>query len=346
MRTFLRGCYASWVLKIKNHKTMKKVAIVCGGYDEERVLSFYSADHAEQALANGFKTYRMVLSNDAFSFHYETPNGSYPVDRSDFTFSDADGNRIRPDVILMLIHGEPGSSGALLGYFELLKIPFSCNKSLTASLLFNKRFTNLMAGALGVKVPKSLWIQQGDAIPTVEMLETIGYPAIVKPVNGGLSLGVSRILHYGELQPALALAFKEDHQVLIESFITGREIAVGVLRTSEGIQTLPCCEVRSVSGFLSHQDKSSPNRITKTIPALLSVSERQAVETIATKMYQQLECKGIIRVDFIVTENGVPVLLEINSVPGMAASSIIPETIKVLGWTMEYFFTQLIEMAS
>jgi D-alanine-D-alanine ligase len=324
---------------------MKKVAIVCGGYDDERFLSFLSADNAEQHLAKKFKTYRIVLAETDFSFSYETPNGSYPVDRTNFTFSDENGIRIRPDVALMLIHGEPGSSGALLAYFELLKIPFTCNKSLTASLLFNKRFTNLIANSLGVPVPKSLWMQRGDAVPTLEMLETLGFPAIVKPVNGGFSLGVSRIFNYGELQHALEVAFKEDHQVLIESFISGREIAIGVMRTQDGIRTLPCCEVRSKSGFLSYEDKTTPNRVTKTIPALLAASEQIALETIAKKLYQQFECKGVIRVDFILSENGNPVLLEINSVPGMAALSIIPDAVNVLGWTMERFFTQLIEMA-
>jgi D-alanine-D-alanine ligase len=322
---------------------MKKVAILCGGFDGERSLSLLSANIAEQNLVNKFKTYRIVLADDTFAFVHQTATGNFPVNRTDFTFPDQHGNIIRPDVILMLIHGEPGSSGTLLAYFELLKIPFTCCNALTAGLFFNKRLTNLLAGALGISVPKSLWMEQGDPLPTVEQMESIGFPAIVKPVNGGFSLGVNRIMNHAELPAAVAAAFKEDHQILIESFITGREIAVGVMRTEDGIVTLPCCEVSSKNGFLTHEDKITAS-FKKTF-ARLSITEQTSLETITKKIYHYFNCRGVVRVDFIWANDGNLFLLEVNSVPGMAPLSIVPDAVAVLGWTMEYFFTQLIERA-
>jgi D-alanine-D-alanine ligase len=175
-------------------------------------------------------------------------------------------------------------------------------------------------------------------------MQVIGFPAIVKPVNGGFSLGVSCVTNFAELPAAIEMALKEDTQFLVESFITGREIAIGVMRTANGIIALPACEVRSKNGFISHQDKISAS-FEKIVPAALTIDEQQKLNDIAKKIYQLFECKGVIRVDFILKNDGRAFLLEINTVPGMASLSIIPAAVKTLGWTLEYFFTQLIENA-
>jgi D-alanine-D-alanine ligase len=321
------------------------IAFVTGGYSGESVISYKSAVTIQNNLdLNRYTVYRIDITPEAW-FHPHNDK-KIPVDKNDFSLT-IDGKKITFDAILIGIHGTPGEDGKLQGYFDVLGLPYtSCNAAVSA-LTFNKRFTVAVAAFNGIHVARSVLLIKSRIENPDEVTRHLQFPVFVKPNNGGSSIGMSKVNNPSEeLGAAIEKAFREDDQVLVEEFIAGREFTIGVFRSKGEIITLPFTEVKSKREFFDFEAKYTAGLNEETTPAQVDESIAEKVRAAAKKIYQVFNCRGIIRIDFIYNEAvGEPFMLEINTVPGQSEASIVPQQLRVLGWSLSDFYSALIEEA-
>ncbi|MBX3253533.1 MAG: D-alanine--D-alanine ligase [Chitinophagaceae bacterium] len=321
------------------------IAFVTGGYSGEAVISYKSAVTIENNIdKDRYNVYTIDIRKDGW--FYRAGNKAIPVDRNDFSVT-VDGKHIRFDGILIGIHGTPGEDGKLQGYFDMLGLPYSSCDAATSALTFNKRYTVSVAAVSGIPVAKSVLLIKNQFESAEEIVKELKFPVFVKPNNGGSSIGMSRVNHPSEeLGSAIAKAFREDDQVLVEEFIKGREFTIGVFKKEGKIITLPITEVISKNDFFDYEAKYTAGRSTEVTPAQVEEAIAEQIRQNAAKVYKVFNCSGIVRMDFIFNEeNKTPYLLEINTVPGQSEASIVPQQVKAMGWTLKAFYSALIEEA-
>lgn len=320
----------------------KKIALVTGGYSGEATISYLSAKTVYDNLdKEKFDVYRIDINPNGWT--YENEEGAKSVvDRNDFSIIDS-GKKINFDAVALCIHGTPGEDGKLQGYFDMLHLPYTTCDAATSALTFNKRFTVAVAAFAGVKVAKSLHLFKHSPLAPDAILQQLQLPVFVKPNNGGSSIGMSKVTEAHDLQDALDKAFKEDDQVLVEEFIEGREFTIGVFKTKGEIITLPMTEVKALNKFFDYEAKYH-GKSEEVTPALVAESIAEKVRNTAKKIYAILNCRGVIRIDFIYNEAaGEPYMLEVNTVPGQSEASIVPQQVRAMGWTLKDFYTALLE---
>jgi D-alanine-D-alanine ligase len=321
------------------------IAFVTGGYSGEAEISYKSALTISANIdREKYTAYTIDIRKDGWWY---TPEDGSPqlVDKNDFSIHVGD-EVVYFDAVLIGIHGTPGEDGKLQGYFDMLGLPYTSCDSATSALTFNKRFTTAVAAAGGVHVAKSVMLV-ADLFDNPETLvEQLRFPVFVKPNNGGSSIGMSKVLSPSEeLGTAIEKAFREDNQVLVEEFIAGREITVGVLRTEGEILTLPLTEIKSQNEFFDFEAKYL-GKSEEVTPAEVPDTMAEKVRATAKKVYSLLNCRGIVRMDFIFNEEvGEPFFLEVNTVPGQSEASIVPQQVKAYGWTLKEFYSRLIDEA-
>ena len=320
----------------------KKIALVTGGYSGEAVISYKSAEAIYNNIdKNKWDCY--VIDIHPSGWFYKTENGEkINVDKNDFSIS-INNTKINFDAVLVGLHGTPGEDGKLQGYFDCLNIPYTSCDAATSALTFNKRYTVAVASFAGLHVAKSLHLFKDDGTTAEQVLAQVTLPVFVKPNNGGSSLGMSKVNSASELPAAITKAFKEDEQVLVEEFIKGREFTIGVFKSKGNIIGLPITEIISKNEFFDFEAKyeGASDEIT---PAQVEETVADKVRDDAKKAYTIFNCKGIVRIDFIYDEkSGQPFLLEINTVPGQSAASLVPQQVKAMGWSLMEFYTALIE---
>jgi D-alanine-D-alanine ligase len=320
------------------------IAFVTGGYSSEAVISYKSAITIEKHLdATKFDVYRIDITPDAW-FHPTATGEKIPVKRDDFTI-EIDGNKIRFDAVFIGIHGTPGEDGKLQGYFDLLNLPYTSCDATSSAITFNKRYTTAVAGASGFHVAKSIHLFKSNY-----KKEDIGnwdlkFPVFVKPNNGGSSIGMSRVNVREELEAGIEKAFKEDDQVLIEEFIAGREFTIGVFKSKGAVITLPFTEIITENEFFDFEAKYQ-GKSKEVTPAECSQDTADKVRKAAAGIYSVFNCRGVVRMDFIFNDaDKTPYLLEINTVPGQSAASIVPQQVAAMGVSLTDFYTMLIEEA-
>jgi D-alanine-D-alanine ligase len=320
----------------------KKIALITGGYSGEAVISYKSAASIEKNLdTEKWETYKIDITPTGWN--YLAPDGEkFPVDKNDFSITVA-GNKINFDAVLVGLHGTPGEDGKLQGYFDTINIPYTTCDTATSALTFNKRYTVAVAAFAGMYVAKSVHLFKHIPVTADAVLATLKLPVFVKPNNGGSSIGMSKVKEAGELQAALDKAFKEDDQVLIEEFIKGRELTIGVFKWKGEVIALPVTEIIAKNEFFDYEAKyeGASEEIT---PAQVDESIAEKIRTEAKKAYAVFNCNGLVRIDFIYEEaSGNPYMLEINSVPGQSEASIVPQQVVAMGWTLKQFYTALLE---
>lgn len=320
----------------------KNIAFVTGGYSGEAVISYKSAITIENNLdTDKYNIYKIDIT--PAGWWYEAPDGQKTVvDRTDFSINLS--NHIRFDAVFIGIHGTPGEDGKLQGYFDLLKIPYTSCDAATSALTFNKRYTVAVAAFAGINVAKSLHLFNHTAVQASDITSKLQLPVFVKPNNGGSSIGMSKVVKAEDLAAALQKAFKEDDQVLVEEFISGREFTIGVFKSKGEIVTLPFTEVKTHKEFFDFEAKYTPGMSEETTPAEVDEAIAEKVRETAKRVYAVFNCRGIVRMDFIYNEEkGEPYLLEINTVPGQSEASIVPQQVKANGWTLKDFYSKLID---
>lgn len=321
----------------------KNIALVTGGFSGEAVISYKSAVTIDKNLdREKFDVYKIDVRPDGW--FYECGDASKAeIDKNDFTLL-LDGKKIKFDAVFIGMHGTPGEDGKLQGYFDTLNIPYTSCNAATSALTFNKRFTVAVAAFSGIPVAKSELLIKNDFQNPDYIAAKLQFPVFVKPNNGGSSIGMSKVNQPSdEFGIAVEKAFKEDDQVLVEEFIEGREFTVGVFKTKGNIIVLPITEVISKRDFFDYEAKYE-GASTEITPAEIDDVIADKVRDAARKIYQVFNCRGIVRIDFIYDESTKqPFMLEINTVPGQSEASIVPQQVRVMGWSLKEFYTKLVE---
>ena len=322
----------------------KNIALLLGGNSAEAVISIQSANQVLQHLDDAlYEVYPIMVKGTSWT--YTQNDVTIEVDKNDFSLT-VDGCHIRFDCAVPMIHGTPGEDGRLQAYFELVQIPYTTCGVLASSLTFNKHACKTYLNSLGILFPKGKLIRKGEMINVPELTSILGLPCFVKPNNGGSSYGVSKIKSIDELSPALEAAFAEDlEEVLVEEYIEGTEITCGLVKTGDEIVVFPITEIVSKKEFFDVEAKYQAGFSDEITPARISDSLHTDCETLSKDIYKYLNCRGIVRIDYIVRDDRI-YFLEVNTIPGMSPASIIPQQINVMGkLTIKELYTNLINEA-
>jgi D-alanine-D-alanine ligase len=323
----------------------KNIALVTGGYSKEAEISYKSVITVYNNIdKDKYNVYTIDINTKGWWYKNEQAE-IIEIDKNNFTLN-INQQQIKFDAVLMCLHGTPGEDGKLQGYFDMLNIPYTSCDAATSALTFNKRFTVAVAAFGGINVAKSLMLIKqnfNEQKDINEIISTLTFPLFIKPNNGGSSIGMSKVVKADQLATAIHKAFQEDNQVLIEEFIKGREFTIGVFKTKGEIITLPITEIISKNEFFDFEAKylGKSDEIT---PANVDEAIAEQVRLAAKKIYQILNCSGIVRIDFIYNQqNNQPYMLEVNTVPGQSEASIIPQQVKAMNWHLQEFYSALIE---
>ena len=325
----------------------RNIAIVCGGDSSEHDVSMNSA----QGLYSFFDKERYnvyIVDVEGSNWHVNFEDGTTaPIDRNDFSFV-KDGKAVVFDYAYITIHGTPGENGLMQGYFELVKVPYSTSGVLVEAMTFDKYVLNNYLKGYGVNVANSLLLRRGEEnkYSDEEIERLIGMPCFVKPAADGSSFGVSKVKNTDQLAPALRVAFMESNEVMIESFLDGTEISIGCYKTKEKSVVFPATEVVTINEFFDYNAKYN-GEVKEITPARLSPDTAARVAEETSRIYDILRCNGIIRVDYIITkdENGNDKInmLEVNTTPGMTATSFIPQQVRAAGLDIKDVLTDIVE---
>lgn len=322
---------------------MKKIiAIIAGGDSSEHDVSLRSAQGIYSFIdKERYNVYVIEITGTVWEARLNDGTRA-TVDRNDFSFMEA-GNKIKPDYCYITIHGTPGENGLLQGYLDLMKIPYSTSGVLVEALTFNKFTLNQYLKSWGISVAESIMIRKGQTISNEEVISRVGLPCFIKPNAGGSSFGTTKVKTADQIQPAIEAAMAEiGGEVIIEAFIKGTEISCGHYKTREREVALPITEVVPANEFFDYNAKYN-GEVQEITPARLSDEVTDRVHRLNAAIYQILGCNGIIRVDYIITEGDKINMLEINTTPGMTATSFIPQQVRAAGMDMKDVLTEIIE---
>lgn len=320
----------------------KNIAIVMGGYSSEVHISIKSGNVVcENISKEQYNTFRVHILKEKWVALDEVGN-EYPINKHNFSFN-MNGATITFDAVFNAIHGTPGEDGKLLAYFELIGLKHSSAPFYQMALTFNKRDSLSVVKNAGINTAKSVYLNQGDAIHPEEIISAVGLPCFVKPNNAGSSFGISKVKSLEELIPAIEKAYAEDTEILIESFLDGTEVSVGVIEYQGAVTVLPMTEIVTENDFFDYEAKylGQSEEIT---PARISEELRKKVAKVAKKAYRVLNMKGISRSEYIIV-NGEPYFLEMNTVPGFTNESLVPQQALAAGITLPQLFHNSIETA-
>ena len=329
----------------------KTIAMVAGGDSSEHDVSLRSAEGIHSFLdKERYEVYIIEIKGMTWEAHLKDGSRSN-VDLNDFSFMEG-GKRIRPDFSYITIHGTPGENGILQGYFDLIHLPYSTSDVLVEAMTFNKFTLNQYLKGFGVSVSESLIVRKGfeHLVTDDEIIEKIGLPCFVKPNAGGSSFGVTKVKSADQIHEAILKAMRESDEVMVEAFMEGTEISQGCYKTQEKEVVLPATEVVSDNEFFDYNAKYN-GQVREITPARLKEETAERVSLITSMIYDILGCNGIIRVDYIIThttdENGKERerinMLEVNTTPGMTATSFIPQQVRAAGMDMKDVLTDIIE---
>ena len=326
---------------MKNLK--RNIAIVCGGDSSEHDVSLRSA----QGLYSFFDKERYnvyIVDIKGQDWHVELPGGlTARIDRNDFSFVE-DGKAKLFDYAYITIHGTPGENGILQGYFDLIGLPYSTSGVLVEAMTFDKFVLNQYLRGYGVSVADSLLIRRGyeQLVSDDEIEQRIGMPCFVKPATDGSSFGVSKVKKKDMLAPAIRKAMLESPEIMVEQYLEGTEVTMGIYKTREKSVPLPITEVVTSNEFFDYDAKYN-GQVQEITPARISEDVARRVREITSHIYDILHCNGIIRVDYIISKEGKINMLEVNTTPGMTATSFIPQQVRAAGLDMKDVLTDIVE---
>jgi D-alanine-D-alanine ligase len=320
---------------------MKTIALLAGGNSGEYGISLKTAANIQNQLdATQFEVYLIIVKENNWAFT-DAIGASFYINKDDFSLI-VNGKHIVFDVAFIAIHGDPGENGKLQAYFEMLKIPYTGCDSFCSALTFNKYFCNIAVEKCGVPISPSLHFYKNDAIIYDEIIHYCGLPCFVKPCNSGSSVGVTKAHTHEELVTAIASAFAEDDQVMVERFVPGRELTCGVATWQGKVKALAVTEIKSKKEYYDFEAKYTPGFLEMVTPAEIEQSVEEKVKKYSETIYQKLGCKGVVRIDFILSLLNEPVFLEINTIPGQTAMSIIPKQLAYNNISQQEFYANLI----
>lgn len=319
---------------------MKRIiAIVAGGDTSEYGVSLRSAEGIYSFIdKEKYELYVVLMKGPKWVVLID--GEELKVDRNDFSFI-KDGKRVKFDFAYITIHGTPGEDGHLQGYFDMLRIPYSCCGVLAAALTYHKFNCNQFLNKFGIKVPDSILLRKGNSIENSVVVERIGLPCFIKPALGGSSFGVTKVKKEEDILPAIEKAFGEADEIMIEEFVDGTEVTCGCYKTREKSVVFPITEVVTHNEYFDYDAKYN-GEVDEITPARISEELTQKIQTLTSVVYDILGASGIIRIDYIISDKGIH-LLEVNTTPGMTATSFIPQQVRAAGLDIKDVMTDIIE---
>ncbi len=319
----------------------KNVFIVAGGYSSEIVVSLKSAEGIYSFIdQQKYNLYIALLNREKWVVRLADGEES-PIDRNDFSFMD-NGVKKSCDFAYITIHGTPGENGLLQGYFDLLGIPYSCCGVLASALTFNKFVCNSYLKTFGIKVADAIRLLRGEVISGREVVNRLGLPVFVKPNDGGSSFGVSRVNEESRMEEAINKAFTEGDEVIIERFISGTEVTCGCYKIKGKTVLLPLTEVVTENEFFDFDAKYN-GQSEEITPARIPDDIAVSIQQTTSRVYDLIGAKGIIRIDYIIHPDEGPVMLEVNTNPGMTPASFLPQQVRAAGLDIKEVMTEVIE---
>ncbi len=311
---------------------MKKVAVIEGGYSKEKAISIKSAQTVFDNLdRTKFAPTRVLIDENEWTAYDD--EGRYSIDKNDFSFVKK-GTKLNFEYAFIVIHGTPGEDGKLQGYLDMVGIPYNTSPASIMALTFQKFHCNQFLKSFGINVPEAVLIKPSDKINEEEILNKVRLPCFVKPTDGGSSFGVTKVKTENDLLPAIKEAFKNGTEVVVEESIEGREITCGVYRTKGGVKAPPITEIISENEYFDYDAKYN-GKSEEVTPADLNNKATIEIQSFTKEIYGILGMRGIVRMDYIISKDNKPCLIEINSVPGMSKQSIIPQMINVQNLKLE-----------
>ena len=319
----------------------RNIAIVAGGDSSEIVISLKSAEGIFSFLdKDKYNVYIAIIKRDEWAV--KLPGGEHtPIDKNDFSFRE-NGEVRHFDFAYITIHGTPGEDGRLQGYFDMIGMPYSSCGMFVSALTFNKFACNHYLKGFGVDIACSIHLFKGQTVTDEEVVSRLGLPVFVKPNDGGSSFGVTKVKTREQIQPAILKAFSEAQEVLVEAFMDGTEITCGCYKTKQKSVVFPITEVVTDNEFFDYDAKYN-GQVDEITPARISDELTRRVQTLTSAIYDILGCSGIIRVDYIITAGDKINLLEVNTTPGMTATSFIPQQVRAAGLDIKDVMTDIIE---
>ncbi len=320
----------------------KIVGIAMGGYSSEREISLESGQTVIQNIPTSrWDCYKLIVDRDQWKV-IDLQEKQYPFNEEEFSFKIGDLT-IHFDLVFNAIHGSPGEDGLLSKKLARLKIPHTSCESDSAALTFDKRGCLEAIKKWDIPVARSFCFDEGDPLELDEIIDTVGLPCFVKPNRSGSSYGVVKVKEKGQLKDAIATALSEDSQLIIEAALEGMEISVGAYALDGRVIVLPITEIISENDFFDYDAKYN-GKSQEITPARLDEKTVTAVNKLVKKLYLNLKIKGVCRSEFIIVD-GTPHLLEVNTIPGLTAASLIPQQLKVAGIQLSDFFESLLTEA-
>lgn len=320
---------------------MTKVALLAGGNSGEYDISIKTGRNIQEMLDKTvFETYFIIVQG--VNWYYTLEDGTkININKDDFSLT-LGQNKIYFDVVFNAIHGDPGENGKLQSFFEMMDIPYTGCDSFCSALTFNKYFCNIAVAKFGVPVAHSIHFYKNEEIDLNSVISQCGLPCFVKPCNSGSSVGVNKAHNLEELKKAIQVAFSVDQQIMIEQFIPGRELTCGVALWKGEIKALAVSEILSKKEFYDFEAKYTPGFLEVVTPAEISSDLEQMIKTYSEIIYKRFGCKGVVRIDFILTPENNPMFLEINTIPGQTAVSLVPRQLKYNQIDLQEFYGALV----
>lgn len=322
----------------------KNIALLAGGYSGEYVISIKTAATIKSNLdTDKYNVYTIVVTKEGW-WYTDEAGSNIPVDKNDFTLP-LSGGKVSFDLAFIAIHGTPGEDGRMQGYLDMIGMPYTSCNAIVSALTFNKSYCNKVVKDFNVvNIANSVHLIKGEPYSVGSILEQIQLPMFVKPNESGSSLGVTKVKTVEALLPAIEKAFKEDNQVLIEEFIEGRELTIGVYRVDGTLYTLPATEIVSQNEFFDYEAKYTPGVTNEITPAPINDDIKEMLDTKSQYIYRHLNCRGVVRMDYILqNKTNKLYFLEVNTMPGQSEASIVPQQVRAAGISLSDFYSSLIE---
>lgn len=314
-----------------------KIALLAGGNSSERGIALQSARQIYDALDKNKYDIKVIDVHGRDWVYEADDKRRYQLDKNDFSLT-VEGERTQFDYALIIIHGTPGEDGKLQGYLDMMGIPYSSCSTTSSVITFDKISTKRAVASRGIRVAKDILLYKGDVVNEDEIVSRLGLPLFIKPNASGSSFGVTKVKSAEGIAKAVAEAFAESDEVLIEEFVAGREMACGVMIAGGKEYLFPVTEVISKNDFFDYEAKYTAGMSDEITPADITDEIRAELNRMTLEAYKVCRCRGVVRIDFIVSPDGKPCLIEINAIPGMSGGSIVPKQAKAMGMSLGELF--------
>lgn len=314
-----------------------------GGFSQEYDISIESGKVVCNHLdTERYNVYPLIITREKW-FVREDDGAEHLIDKNDLSFT-KNGEKVKFDAVFNVVHGAPGEDGPLAGYLELLGIPQTSSSHFESALTFNKAECSMLLKGQGVNIAEAYYLARHEEWNTDEILEAVGLPCFVKPNRSGSSFGVSKVKEEAELEAAINKAFEIDSQIIIESMVSGTEVACGVSNYNGNIESMAITHIIPKNEFFDYESKYN-GESEEVTPAKIDSNAYEQIMEESAFIYESLNLNGIARVDYIVTENGVPFMIEVNTIPGLSSESLVPKQANYRGISLDELFNKCVENA-